>query len=107
MKMGQEQRIDLADRDLELKKPHRYAAPGIDEEFLIRGLDQSAGPETFGTRYRNAGAEKSDAEVARLAHCWIFIPESLTTWAQCDISDFTNSPNAFGVPPAGTAPRFP
>ncbi len=67
--MGQEQGIDFPDGNFELEEPHRNAAPGVDEQFLISGFDQCTRSEAVGARNRNAGAEKSDAKITLLAHC--------------------------------------
>jgi hypothetical protein len=47
--MGQQQRIEPADGNAKLKRPHGCAAPGIDPDRMIACLDQRAGTKTFGT----------------------------------------------------------
>src|SRR3954462_4478381 len=56
--------IDAADRHLELIEPDGRTAAGVDQEFLIAGLDQRRGAEPVGARDRHAGPEQGYAEVA-------------------------------------------
>ena len=49
--------VDPTDRHADLVEPDGRAAPGIDEQFLITGLDQRAGPKPIGTRRWHAGPE--------------------------------------------------
>ena len=62
--MRQQQRIDSADRNSDLKKPDGRAAPGIDEQLLLAGLDERARPETVGAWRRHAGSEERHPEIA-------------------------------------------
>ncbi len=56
--MGQEHAGDVGEGDLQLVQPLHGAAPGIDDEFLIAGLDQGARPHSVEHRRRRPGAEK-------------------------------------------------
>jgi hypothetical protein len=55
--MREQQRIEPADGHAELIEPDGGAAARIDEQLLIPGLDQRAGPKAIGTRRWHAGAE--------------------------------------------------
>ena len=59
--------VDPADRNLELIEPDGRAAAGVDQEFLVAGLDQRAGAEAVRARDRHAGPEQCHPEIA--AHC--------------------------------------
>ena len=63
MVVGEKLHIDPADRDLELIEPDGGAAAGVDQEFLVAGLDQRAGAEAVGARDRHAGPEQGHAEI--------------------------------------------
>src|SRR5262249_2781816 len=102
----EQQRIEPADRHLQLIEPDRGAAPGIDQQLLIAGLDQRGRAETIRARERHAGPEQGNAERFRRAHWCILMPDSLTTLLQCVSWDWRNSPNSDGVPPAGSAASF-
>src|SRR5262245_30668187 len=78
MEMNEQQRINSTDWYADLKQPDRGASSGIDQQFLVAGLDQRARPETIGTRCGYAGPEQRDAEIARSDHCCIVILESFT-----------------------------
>jgi len=62
--MGEQLHIDAADRNLELVQPDGRAAAGIDQEFLLAGLDQRARAETvrlgIGTPVPSSVTRKSD-----------------------------------------------
>ena len=62
--MRDEQHVDLAHRHLELPQADRHAAPGVDDEFLVAGLDQRARAEAGRARRGRGGAEQRDLEVA-------------------------------------------
>jgi hypothetical protein len=57
--------VDPADRYLELVQPNRGAATGVDQEFLVAGLDQRARAEAaglgIGTPVRSNVTRNSDA----------------------------------------------
>jgi len=52
---------------MELVEADGRAASGIDQEFLIAGLDQRAWSEPLRARDRHAGPEQGHPEIA--AHC--------------------------------------
>jgi hypothetical protein len=56
--MCEQLHVDPADRNLELMQADGRAAAGVDQEFLLAGLDQGAGAETVGARDRHAGPEQ-------------------------------------------------
>src|SRR5262245_41544824 len=103
--VGEQLHIDPADRNLELMQPDGRAAAGIDQEFLLAGLDQRAGAETVRARDRHAGPEQCHPEVGT-RHELILIPASLMTLDQCAISVRTSVPNASGEPPPGSTPSL-
>ena len=52
VEVGQQQKIDAADRHAELKQPHGRAAPGVDQDRLRSRLDQGRRPKPRGVRPR-------------------------------------------------------
>src|SRR6188472_1626316 len=100
--MGEQLHVDAPDRQLELIEPDGGAAAGVDEEFLLTGLDQGGGAKAVRARDRHAGPEQCHAEVG--GHGFILMPASLTTLLQCLVSPCTSAPNASGVPPPGSVP---
>src|SRR6516225_2354054 len=84
-------------------QPDGRAAAGIDQKFLLAGLDQRAGAETVRARDRHAGPEQRHPEVGT-CHELILIPASLMTLDQCAISVRTSVPNASGPP--GSTPSL-
>src|ERR1700745_1508998 len=103
MIMGEQLHIDPTDRNLELMQPNGRAAAGVDQEFLLAGLDQGAGAETVRARDRHAGPERWHPQIAT-RHELILMPASLMTLDQCAISLRTSVPNASGEPPPGSTP---
>src|ERR1700704_6922404 len=103
--VGEQLHIDPADRHFKLIEPDRRAAAGIDQEFLLAGLDQRAGSEPVGARDRHTGPEQSHAEVA-CHHGLILMSASLMTLDHRVISARTRVPNASGEPPPGSTPSF-
>src|ERR1700722_2811972 len=103
--VGEKLNVDPSDRYLELEEPDGGAAAGVDQEFLLAGLDQRARAEAVRARNRNAGSEQGDAKVRR-AHELILMPASLMTLVQCAISPRISAPNCSGVPPPTSAPSL-
>src|SRR5262249_29399619 len=101
----EELHVDAADRNAQLMEPDGGAAPGVDQEFLLAGLDQRARTEAVGARHRHAGPQQGDAEVA-IAHELILMPASLITFAQRTVSARTSEPNCSGVPPPTSVPTL-
>src|SRR3569833_1918065 len=96
--------IDPPNRNVELIEPDRRATTGVDEEFLVAGLNQGARTEPFRARDRHTGPEQGHFEVA--AHCEILILASLTILVQRTISELTVAPNSAGAPPPGSTPSL-
>src|SRR2546423_14054544 len=101
--MRKQWHIDPTDGNLELMQPDGRAATGIDQEFVLAGLDQRTGAESVGARDRHAGPEQCHPEI-RTCHELILMPASLMTLDQCAISLRTSVPNASGEPPPGSTP---
>src|SRR5262249_25283778 len=103
--MGEQLHVDPTDRNLELMQADGRAAAGVDQEFLLAGLDQGAGAETLRARDRHAGPEQCHPQIAT-RHELILMPASLMTLDQCAISLRTSVPNASGEPPPGSTPSL-
>jgi hypothetical protein len=80
--MRQQESIDAAKRHSELRKPNRRPTSGVNQKPLAASLDECAWPEALRTGDRYPGPQQRDPEVVHSRHWCIFIPESLTTWAQ-------------------------
>src|SRR6185295_15202200 len=96
--------IDPTDRHLELGEPDGRAAAGVDQKFLIAGLDQCGRTEALRARDRHTGPEQRHAKVA--AHCWTLMFASLTILVQRTISERTMVPNSSDAPPPGSTPSL-
>jgi len=47
VKVGQEEAVKPAERDVQLRQPLRHAAPGVEHKEVVVGLDQGARPEAI------------------------------------------------------------
>jgi hypothetical protein len=69
-----------------------------------RRLDQGARPEPIGARAPTPVPSGVILKPPPGGHCWILMPESLTTLAQCASCDLYMASYSAIVPPAGSAP---
>ena len=83
VKMREQQRVDPADGNAELKQPHGGAAPGIDQHGVIARFDQCARTEAIGTGDWHPRPEQCDAKSSHYG-CNLMSASS-TTFFQCAI----------------------
>jgi hypothetical protein len=73
--MRQEQTADLGERNSELMEPLHGAAAGVENEFVIAGLDQGARTEAVQARRRRPRSQQrySKERFRKVCHGWLHL----------------------------------